>query len=105
MTSALVSDAFKCGLWLTTSAQIEWPVTGTPVGSFAWKGSNNSTDGVNGNWRPITLTADKQPTGAADGDLVDFSSEPWLWIRCEYTPVSGGAGALPTVTFLGKRRG
>lgn len=104
MTSTLTSDAFRCSDWTSTSIQVEWPSTGTPVGSFSYQASVNSTTGVDGTFRPVTLTVDVQPTGAAGGDLVDFQSMPWRYLRVIYTPSSGGTGALPTVTFFGKGR-
>lgn len=104
MTSTLVSDAWRCGNWNSAAVQVEWPATGTPVGSFSYEGSTTSTSGADGTFRPITLTVDVQPTGAAGGDLVDFTTLPWTFLRVRYTPASGGTGALPVVTYFGKDR-
>lgn len=105
MTSTLTSSAFRCGDWLSTSVHVEWPSTGSPVGAFSYQASNDSDDGIDGHWRPVSLTVDVQPSGSAGGDLVDFTSMPWRWIQAVYTPSSGGTGALPSIWFFGKGNG
>jgi hypothetical protein len=102
MSTALTSDAFRCGDWLSTSIQLQWPTTGTPVGVFSYEASNDSTNGVDGRFLPVTITVDKQPSGPADGDLVDFQGMPWKFIRAKYAPTSGGVDAVPEIFFLGK---
>lgn len=102
MSADFVSDAFRSGDWLSTSVQIEWPATGTPVGVFSFEASNNSTNGVDGDFRPVTLTVDNQPDGDADGLIVDFETMPWVYVRAVYDRTSGGAGAVPVITFFGK---
>lgn len=102
MSGTITSDAFRCGDWLSTSVHVEWPATGTPVGAFSFEASNTSTNGIDGTFLPVTLSVDLQPTGGAGGDLDDFQSMPWKYIRAKYVPASGGVGALPTLVFFGK---
>jgi hypothetical protein len=102
MGSSFTSDAFRSGDWLSTAVQLEWPATGTPIGVFSFEASNDSTNGIDGHFRPVTLSVDNQPASVADGDLVDFTSMPWVFVRAKYVRTSGGAGAVPTITFFGK---
>ena len=104
MSTTITSDAYKCGDWTSTSVHVEWPATGAPVGTFSYEASNTSSNGIDGIFRPVSLTVDVQPNGEDGGDLVDFSSMPWTFIRVKYVPSSGGVGALPTVTFFSKGR-
>jgi hypothetical protein len=76
--------------------------TGTPTGTFSFEVSNDSTDGVNGTWAPIT--ADKgtatAPNGAGAGNLwaVQFAPIAFRWIRASFTR-SAGTGSWTVWLF------
>lgn len=76
----------------TKNARLSW--TGTLAGVVGLEVSEDTTDGVNGNWdlySGITLPA--QPAGSAGGfgiELIDFG---WRGLRLSWTFTSG-AGAI-----------
>lgn len=60
-----------------------------PVGTWSFEGSNDSTDGLNGRWRAMSISIGTQPAGVADGCLIDLSKAPWEWARGSYARISG----------------
>lgn len=65
--------------------------TGTLTGTISVEASDNSTDGVNGTWTPVTVTlaGGAQPAGAAGSLLIDPLTVAAAWIRTRWVFVSG----------------
>jgi hypothetical protein len=99
MAATVVGAAFHLWIWASAGAHSEW--TGG-TGTISFEGSNNSTNGIDGNWRPITITITNQPAGVAGGELTDLTGVPWEWVRPVYTRASG-TGVL-NLWFTGKGR-
>lgn len=76
----------------TKNARLSW--TGTLVGVNGLEVSEDTTDGVNGNWDLYSgISLPSQPAGAPGGfgiELIDFG---WRGIRLSWTFTSG-AGAI-----------
>lgn len=88
---------------IKTGARLSWQAiwTGTLTGTFTWEASNNSTDGVNGTWTPMTVTLQgTQPAGAAGSLMVDPMIVGAAWVRPKWTAVSG-AGNI-SIYLVGK---
>lgn len=85
-----ILDVAKATVMDNLGLQVSW--TGTPVGTVSVMASN---DGV----EFYALTFDPalgQPSGSADGLLIDINNFPFHYIMLQYTNVSG-TGAISAV--------
>jgi hypothetical protein len=74
---------------LATMDTTAWVVAaGEPTGVWTVEASNNSTDGIDGNWDAITMTIATQPAGSSGATLLDLLL-PWKYVRFVYTPSAG----------------
>lgn len=84
-----------------------WPGANSPLGTFAYYGSNdfnpNAVGGPTGNWTDITskFSSKKDPDGTtANGG---FAFDDWFgyaWLCIVYTRTSGGASTVATFPII-----